>query len=110
MNNYVPSADTTSRPTTAAAGAVPPPQENRLKRCTYHCQANGGDIPPPYSFQVKEPGAEPVTVQGFVGWAPEGFDSHPRTAESGTTMGEPVHGRDPSKRNAWDALSHVRDQ
>ena len=49
----------------------------------------GENIPPPYSFQVKEPGAEPVTVHGFVGWAPEGFDSRPRTAESGTTMGEP---------------------
>ena len=70
-----------------------------------------GEIsPPPYSFQVKEPGAEPVTVQGFVGWAPEGFDSRPKTAESRTTMGEPIHGRDPSKRNAWDALSRVRDQ
>ena len=52
-------------------------------------------------------GTKPVTVQGFIGWAPEGFDSCPRIAESGTTMGEPVHGRDPSKRNVWDALSHV---
>ena len=44
-------------------------------------------------------GIEPVRVQGFEGWAPKGFDSCPRTTESGTTMGEPVHGRGPSKRS-----------
>ena len=65
---------------------------------------------PPYSFQVKEPGAEPITVQGFEGWAPKGFDSRPRATESGATAGEPVRGRDPSKRNAWDAQSRVRDR
>ena len=37
-------------------------------------------------------GIEHVTVQGFEGWAPEGFDSHPRATESVTTMGEPAHG------------------
>ena len=52
-------------------------------------------------------GIEPVTVQGFEGWAPEGFDSRPRATESGTTTGEPIRGRDPSKRNTWDALSRV---
>ena len=44
-------------------------------------------------------GAESVTVQGFEGWTTEGFDSHPRTTELGTTMGEPIHGRGPSKRS-----------
>ena len=28
---------------------------------------------------TKELGTEPVTVQGFEGWAPEGLDSCPRT-------------------------------
>ena len=55
-------------------------------------------------------GTEPATVQRFEGWAIYGLDSRLRTTESGTTMGEPVHGRDPNKRNAWDALSHVQDQ
>ena len=44
-------------------------------------------------------GVEPVTVQGFEGWTTEGFDSRPRTTESGTTMGEPVHGHGLSKRS-----------
>ena len=48
--------------------------------------------PPPYSFQMKEPGSEPITVQGFEGWAARGFDSRPRTIESGMTMGEPIRG------------------
>ena len=67
----------------------------------------GGEYPPPDSFQTKEVGAEPATVQGFEGWASEGFDSRPRAIESGTTAGEPTRGRGPSKQNAWDALSHV---
>ena len=58
----------------------------------------GGEYPPPDSFQTKELGIEPVTVQGFEGWAPEGLDSCPRTTELGMTMGEPVHGRGPSKQ------------
>ena len=58
----------------------------------------GGEYPPPDSFQTKELGTEPVTVQGFEGWAPKGLDSHPRTTELGTTMGEPIHGRGLSKR------------
>ena len=58
----------------------------------------GREYPLPDSFQTKELGTEPVTVQGFEGWAPEGLDSRPRTIESGMTMGEPVHGRGPSKR------------
>ena len=97
MNSYVPPADTTSRPTAAAVGVVPPPRENRLKRHASRCQADGGDIPPPYSFQTKELGAEPIMVQGFEGWAPKGFDSRPRATESGTTTGEPIRGRGPSK-------------
>ena len=39
----------------------------------------GGEYPTPDSFQAKELGTEPVTVQGFEGWAPEGLDSHLRT-------------------------------
>ena len=39
---------------------------------------------------MKELGTEPITVQGFEGWAPKGFDSHPRATESGTTAGEPT--------------------
>ena len=51
-----------------------------------------------HSEKSNKKGAEPVTVQGFEGWTTEGFDSHPRTTESGTTMGEPALGRDPSRR------------
>ena len=51
------------------------------------------------SEKSNKKGAEPVTVQGFEGWTTEGFDSRPRTIESGTTMGEPVHGHGPSKRS-----------
>ena len=70
----------------------------------------GKVFPPAYSFQMKEPGSEPIMVQGFEGWAPRGFDSRPRTTESGTTAGEPIWGRGPSKQNAWDALSRVQDR
>ena len=38
----------------------------------------GGEYPPPDSFQMIELGTEPVTVQGFEGWALEGLDSHPK--------------------------------
>ena len=65
---------------------------------------------PPDSFQAKELGTEPATVQGFEGWALRGFDSRPRATESGATTGEPIRGRGPSKRNAWDALCLVRDR
>ena len=44
-------------------------------------------------------GIEPVMVQGFEGWAPEGFDSRPRATDSGMTMGEPAYGQGPSKRS-----------
>ena len=47
-----------------------------------------GGYPPPDSFQTKELGVEPVTVQGFEGWAPEGFDSRPKATESGMTSGQ----------------------
>ena len=63
-----------------------------------------------YSFRMKEPGSEAITIQGFEGWAPKGFDSRPRITESGMTTGEPIQGRGPSKRNAWDALCRVRDR
>ena len=43
-------------------------------------------------------GTKPITIQGYEGWAIQGLDSRPRTTESGTTMGEPVHGRGPGKR------------
>ena len=52
----------------------------------------GEIFPLPYSFQMKEPGSEPIMAQGFEGWAPRGFDSRPRTTESGTTVGEPIWG------------------
>ena len=51
------------------------------------------------SEKCDKKGAEPITVQGFEGWTPEGFDSRPRTTESGTAMGGPVHGQGPSKRS-----------
>ena len=56
-------------------------------------------LTPRGSEKCDKKGAEPVTVQGFEGWTTEGFDSHPRTTESWTTMGEPVYGRGPSKRS-----------
>ena len=37
------------------------------------------DKQPELAGQNAIKGTEPVTVQGFKGWAPEGFDSHPRT-------------------------------
>ena len=43
-------------------------------------------------------GTKPITIQGYEGWAIQGLDSRPRTTESGTTMGEPVHGRGPNKQ------------
>ena len=86
------------------------PEEIASKGTPAIVEPMGEISPPPYSFQVKEPGAEPITVQGFEGWAPKGFDSRPRATESGATVGKPVRGRDPSKRNAWDAQSRVRDQ
>ena len=52
----------------------------------------GKIFPSAYSFQMKEPGSEPITVQGFEGWAPRDFDSRPRIIESGTTAGEPIRG------------------
>ena len=59
--------------------------------------ADGREIPPADYFRAKEPGAEPATVQRFEGWAVYGLDSRLRMTESGTTMGEPVHGRGPGK-------------
>ena len=82
-------------PTIATASPEKPPQKARLP-----LSADGrGIFPPADSFQTKELGAEPVTVQGFEGWTPEGFDSHPRTTESGTAMGKPIYGRGPSKQS-----------
>ena len=52
----------------------------------------GKIFPVAYSFRMKEPGSEPITIQGFEGWAPKGFDSRPRITESGTTAGEPIRG------------------
>ena len=52
---------------------------DRLKRRAYHCQPMEGEYSPADSFQTKELGAEPITVQGFEGWTPEGLDSHLRT-------------------------------
>ena len=58
----------------------------------------GGEYPLTDSFQTKELGVEPITVQGFEGWALEGLDSRLRTTESGMTMGEPVHGQGSSQQ------------
>ena len=66
-----------------------------------HAEARGlflQPLTPRGSKKHDEKGTEPVTVQGFEGWATKGFDSRLRTTELGTTMGEPVHGRGPSKR------------
>ena len=87
-----------------------PPQEAASKGVPPIAEPIGKIFPTAYSFHMKEPGSESITVQGFEGWTPEGFDSRPRATESGTTMGEPVHGRGPSKAIAWDALSRVRDR
>ena len=59
-SSYVPS--TTSRPTAAAAGVVLYPQKNASKGAPVVAELMGKIFPPPYSFQTKELGAEPVTV------------------------------------------------
>ena len=101
---------------------TPPSEQKGCARATQKRQGNswspscsdqrlgGSSCNQTDSFHAKELGTEPATVQGFEGWAPKGLDSCSRTIESGTTMGEPVHGQDPSKRNAWDALSRVRNR
>ena len=86
------------------------PEEITSKGAPVVVEPMGEISPPPYSFQVKERGAEPIMVQGFEGWAPKGFDSRPRATESGTTAGKPTRGQGPSKQNTWDTLSHVRDR
>jgi len=90
-DGYVPSTDTMSRSNGSS-------REDRLKRRAGRCQPMEGKYPLADSFRAKEPGTEPATVQRFEGWAIYGLDSHLRTIESGTTMGEPVHGRGPGKR------------
>ena len=75
-----------------ATGVILPPQETASKGTPPVAEPMGKIFPPPYSFQMKEPGSEPITVQEFEGWAPRGFDSRPKTTESGTTMGEPIRG------------------
>ena len=89
-NSYVPS--TTSRSAITAAGIVSPPQETASKGVPPVAEPIGKIFPTAYSFHMKEPGSEPITVQGFEGWAPRGFDSRPRITESGTTAGEPIRG------------------
>ena len=81
-----------SRSTTTAAGVVSPPQETASKGAPPVAELMGKIFPLAYSFHTKEPGSEPITVQGFEGWAPKGFDSRPRTMESGMTAGEPIRG------------------
>ena len=41
----------------------------------------------------------PLRSRGSKAGPPKGFDSRPRTTESGTAMGEPVHGQGPRKRS-----------
>ena len=43
------------------------PEEITSKGATAIVEPMGEISPPPYSFQVKEPGAEPITVQGIKG-------------------------------------------
>ena len=69
----------------------------------------GGEYPPPDSFQTKELGTEPVMVQGFEGWAPEGVDSHPRTNRVRDDYGRARTWPRPKQAIAWDALSRVRN-
>ena len=61
-NSYVPSVDTTSRPTAAAAGVIPSPQKTTSKGAPAVAEPMGKIFPLPYSFQMKEPGSEPITV------------------------------------------------
>ena len=68
------------------------PQETASKGAPPVAEPIGKIFPTAYSFHMKEPGSEPITVQGFEGWAPRGFDSRPRITESGTTVGEPIRG------------------
>ena len=83
-----------SHPLTPHRAATAAPEKTASK----DAPADGREIPPADSFRAKEPGTEPATVQRFEGWAIYGLDSHLRMTESGTTMGEPVHGRGPGKR------------
>ena len=63
-NSYVPSTDTVSRPTAAAAGVVLPPRENCLKRRASHCRADGGDIPHPIPFKQRNEAPSPLRSRG----------------------------------------------
>ena len=89
-NSYVPS--TTSRSATMAAGIISPLQETASKGAPPVVEPIGEIFPMAYSFHTKEPGSEPIMVQGFEGWAPKGFDSRPRATKSGMIMGEPIRG------------------
>ena len=70
----------------------------------------GGEYPLADSFQAKEPGTEPVMVQRFEGWAPEGLDSHLRTNKVRVDYGQACIWPRPKQAIAWDALSCVQDQ
>ena len=71
------------------SGALPAPRnENKSLK-----------FAPRDSEKHDEEGVKPVTVQRFEGWVIKGLDSRLRATESGTTMGEPVHGRGLGKRS-----------
>ena len=54
--------------------------------------------------------SSPLWSRGSKAGPPKGFDSRPRTTESGMIVGKPEHGQKPKQANAWGALSHVRDR
>ena len=66
-NSYVPSADTMSRPTATVVGVVLSPQKITSKGAPAVVELMGETLPPPYSFQTKELGVEPIMVKGFGG-------------------------------------------
>ena len=62
------------------------------------------------SEKSNKKGAEPVTVQGFEGWALEGLDNHPRTNGVRDDYERARTWPRPKQAIAWDALSRVRDR
>ena len=70
------------------------------------CRGSGA-LPAP-KIKTKRP--KPVTIQGFEGWAPKGFDSHPKTNRVRDDYGRAHTWPRPKQANAWDAPGQVRDR
>ena len=105
-NSYVPSADTTSHPTTAIAGPEKPPQKARPP-----LSADGRGISPhQIPFRLSNWAPSPLRSRGSKAGPPKGFDSHPRTNRVRDDYGQARTWPRPKQANAWDALSHVRDR